>query len=177
MTKTTEAILKKLKELSYNDPLNVIGKVKAVDEGKLTCTVTIDKLDYPDIRLTSIVDSSDVYSYVVPKSNSWVIVSFLEGSETDAFINVVCEIDKIIIRATSIIFNNGENKGLAKVDGLKSKLNAIESSINSLKNALSGWTPVPNDGGAALKSAVTSWAASQLQQTQLSDIENDKIKH
>jgi hypothetical protein len=177
MTKVREEILRKLREMAYQDPNNVIGKIKSVEESDMTCTVTIGNLDYEGIRLSSVVDSNASYSYLVPKLDSWVIVSFLEGSEIDAFVNVVCEIEKIIINATSIIFNGGDNKGLAKVDGLKSKLNTIESSINSLKSIFSGWTPVPNDGGAALKTAINSWAGQTLQQTALTDIENDKIKH
>jgi hypothetical protein len=35
--------------------------------------------------------------------------------------------------------------------------NATNSQLNDLKTAIDGWTPVPNDGGAALKTALTAW--------------------
>ena len=36
----------------------------------------------------------------------------------------------------------------------------VDQQLNDLKGILSGWTPVPNDGGLALKTAITSWASS-----------------
>lgn len=38
----------------------------------------------------------------------------------------------------------------------------IQDDIATLKNILSTWVPVPNDGGAALKTAAASWAATPL---------------
>jgi hypothetical protein len=35
----------------------------------------------------------------------------------------------------------------------------VEEQLNDLKTALNGWTPVANDGGAALKVALTTWIA------------------
>jgi hypothetical protein len=45
-----------------------------------------------------------------------------------------------------------------------------------LKTAISGWTAVPNDGGAALKVALASYYSNQLTVTQLADLANNKIK-
>ncbi len=36
----------------------------------------------------------------------------------------------------------------------------VESQLDDLKSAINGWTPVANDGGAALKVALTAWLAS-----------------
>lgn len=38
--------------------------------------------------------------------------------------------------------------------------NLVQSLFSSLASAINGWTPVPNDGGAALKLALASWIAS-----------------
>jgi hypothetical protein len=38
--------------------------------------------------------------------------------------------------------------------------NLVTAQLADLKSAINGWTPVPNDGGAALKVALTSWLAS-----------------
>ena len=80
------------------------------------------------------------------------------------------EIDKIEI-------NGGKNGGLINIEDLVSHINTIEDDINNLKTAMSGWTPTPQDGGAALKGAVTSWAGQSITKTKKSDIEDDKIKH
>jgi hypothetical protein len=37
---------------------------------------------------------------------------------------------------------------------------AVTSQLADLKTAINGWVPVPNDGGAALKAALSSWLAS-----------------
>src|SRR5260221_3943082 len=38
--------------------------------------------------------------------------------------------------------------------------NLVSAQLAALKSAINGWTPVPNDGGAALKVALTSWLGS-----------------
>ena len=81
------------------------------------------------------------------------------------------------LTSEGIVFNGGKHGGIIKIEELTTKLNTIEQDINSLKQALSTWTPIPSDGGAALKSAVTSWAGKQLQQSKRSDYEDKLIKH
>lgn len=75
-----------------------------------------------------------------------------------------------------ITFNGGSLNGLPKIDDLTKRLNIIEKDINSLKSVFSDWAPVAQDGGAALKTAVTSWASSTLTETKRTDYENTKIK-
>ena len=70
----------------------------------------------------------------------------------------------------------GQMGGLVKVEELVKKLNAVEKDLNSLKQVFQGWVTVPQDGGAALKTAATTWATQQLTETQKSDIENEKVK-
>ena len=76
-----------------------------------------------------------------------------------------------------IVFNGGKLGGIIKIEELTTKLNTIEQDINSLKQSLSSWTPIPSDGGAALKAAVTSWAGKQLQKSKRGDYEDPNVKH
>ncbi len=48
--------------------------------------------------------------------------------------------------------------------------NLVAAQLADLKSAINGWTPVPNDGGAALKVALTSWLASS------SNVSASKVK-
>lgn len=81
------------------------------------------------------------------------------------------------INADDIIFNGGKLNGLVKIDDLTKRLNIIEKDINNLKKVFaSGWTPVSQDGGAALKTAALAWSGSTLTETKRSDYENEKIK-
>jgi hypothetical protein len=58
-------------------------------------------------------------------------------------------------------------------DDVKTELDKIAMDVNDLKTAMSGWTPVPNDGGAALKTAITSWAGSSLT---MSEVGSSKVE-
>ncbi len=73
--------------------------------------------------------------------------------------------------------NDKSNGGLVKVKELTSKINALEASLNDLKSVFGTWTPAAQDGGAALKGAITDWASKELTVTQRTDIENPKVTH
>lgn len=73
--------------------------------------------------------------------------------------------------------NGGTLGGLVIAGDLTNRLNIIERDINSLKAVLTGWVPVAQDGGAALKAAAADWAAAQLTPTQTTDYENKKVTH
>jgi len=93
------------------------------------------------------------------------------GDSDELFIAMFSEIESIKI-------DGGENAGMVKVIELTKRLNAIEKSINDLKNVLKSWTPpAAPDGGAALKALSASWSNTQLEETQRSALENEKIKH
>lgn len=75
-----------------------------------------------------------------------------------------------------VVLNGGSLGGLVKVEELTDRLNTIEKDINSLKQAFSGWTPTPQDGGAGLKAAARNWAKQTLRLTKRGDYENEKVK-
>lgn len=84
-----------------------------------------------------------------------------------------------ILMDDKITLNEGSNNSfMMKIDQVVSKLNRIENSINALKQVFTLWVPVPMDGGAVLKAAVTSWAAQLMQPiTNMNDLKDEKIKH
>ena len=77
----------------------------------------------------------------------------------------------------TITFNGGDNGGLVISQNTADKLAAIETDLNSLKTAVSGWAPVAQDGGAALKGLISGWAGQSFTPTQKNDLENNNIKH
>lgn len=122
---------------------------------------------------------------VYPKVGSYVLVGLLEGLSaglvllTDEVDEVEIKIGERSLQMTSegIVCNGGQLGGLIKIEGLTSRLNAIEDDINRLKQTLSTWTPISSDGGAALKAAAASWSARPLAKTKRGDYENELIKH
>lgn len=76
----------------------------------------------------------------------------------------------------SLTFMDGGFGGLTKTQELKLQLDKTNAVVNAIKNALTTWTPIPNDGGAALKTAAIA-AIGALVVGDYSNIENSKITH
>lgn len=141
--------------------------------------VTVDKVDKDNrtMDVTGVVDQLEYYNVqlglgalcIYPKQRTTCLVGIIEGQETDAFLISADEVDEIVL-------NDGTLGGLVKVRELTERLNLIEKDINSLKQKLSGWTPIPNDGGSALKAALSSYISESIIETQIKDIENERIK-
>lgn len=136
-----------------------------------------------------------------PEVGSYVVVGFVaDGAAGAVLLTEKIESAEIVIGDTSAVmdadglrvdvgdisarldknavtFNGGKLGGLVRVEDLTKRLNIIENDINSLKTAVAGWVPVSQDGGAALKTAVTTWAGEQLTPTTRNDYENKKVKH
>lgn len=157
----------KLRQLSPKQTPLYQGVVRAV-EG-LTCTVEVDGLEIPDVRLRATTSDEDEELLITPAIGSGVVVGSLTGDIADL---VVLSID----RAESIVINGGHLGGLVIVGKLTQKLNALEEDINNLKKVFVSWVTVPNDGGASLKTSVGSWAGKTITKTQESDLANTKIK-
>ncbi|MBD5231938.1 MAG: hypothetical protein HDS66_07310 [Bacteroidales bacterium] len=135
-----------------------------------------------------------------PEIGSFVVVGFIaDGSAGVVLLTEKIESAEIVITDTSAVmdangvrietgdisaqldknavtFNGGSLGGLVKVEDLTKRLNLIENDINNLKNVFTSWVVAPQDGGAALKTAATSWAGLQLSTTQRNDYENIKVK-
>ncbi|HLO59063.1 MAG TPA: hypothetical protein VK172_14700 [Lentimicrobium sp.] len=161
-------ILEKLRDLSRTLPVLVPAVVKAVHESDSTCTIEIDELEFK-ARLNA-AEGSEKGFILLPEVGSWILAGRLD--ETGDYYQVLA-----FTSVTKITLNKGQNGGLVIVSDLVSRLNKIEQDINSLKQVFSTWTPVTQDGGAALKVASATWMAQQLTQTTASDIEDDKIVH
>lgn len=76
------------------------------------------------------------------------------------------------------VFNGGDLGGLINIADLTDRLNTIEKDINNLKKVFAtSWSPVAQDGGAALKTAAASWSGTQLTLTKRGDYEDEAVKH
>ncbi len=159
--------------------------VNSVNEAARTCACTPQgdqyQATFSNVLLMASVDDGILY---IPTIGSTVMVTYSKYNRP--FICLFSSIDKILyivggstlqLIDGSIQFNNGSFGGLTKVETLTEKLNNLENDLNNIKQAFTGWVPVPNDGGAALKTAVAAWAAQTITPTQQNDIENTAITH
>lgn len=130
-----------------------------------------DELEYYNIQL----GTGSIF--MKPKPDTICLIGILEGQEAAGFLLSACELEEITVDAETLInLNAGELGGLVIVGELVKKLNAMEKDLNKLKQVFFGWTPAPNDGGAALKGALASYMSASITETQEKDISNEKIK-
>lgn len=157
----------RLKGLRHKTVVLYQGEVESV-EGK-TCTIHIDGLSIPDVRLRATTKEEDEELLITPAVGSMVIVGDLVGDLSQL---VILAID----RAETITMHGGKLGGLVIAGNLTERLNAIERDLNALKQACSSWVPIKQDGGAALKASIASWAGQRLTETKIRDLENINIK-
>lgn len=124
---------------------------------------------YTEVRKRAGIGEPKKGFLITPTIGSSVIVSRL-GESDELFVELFSDVD-------SIQFNGGKNEGLVKVVELTAKLNSLEKDLNDLKTKLYAWVPVPNDGGASLKTTLTTWFGKKLTETNKKDIQNDTFTH
>ena len=164
------------RELARSEMYCVLCKVNSVDTSARTCEVSPlnGKADLFDVRFQAELSLTEGV-FIEPKVDSTVFVAFINSVQ--AAVVLCSEVENIYIDTQGdTIFNGGTLDGMVKVGDLVTKLNNLENDLNDIKLAVSGWTPVPNDGGAALKLALATWYGQTFPPTQQSELENTKIK-
>jgi hypothetical protein len=145
----------------------VVGTVISVSEDDSTCIVEPLNGDADIEEARYMADISGRTAFI-PEIGSIVVVAMF--SDTAGIIVGYSSVSEIRL--------NGYDKGgIPVAAGLLQKINQLESELNTLKSIFATWVPVPSDGGAALKTAITGWASGTIPTTGLSEIENDKVKH
>lgn len=56
----------------------------------------------------------------------------------------------------------GSADNMVRFSKLKESVDELKNDLTTLKNVFTAWVPVPNDGGAALKTGSASWAGTAL---------------
>lgn len=163
------------RRLARQELYSKICLVTSIDEDERTCVC--DPIDDPDSQIFNVkfqaVINSALGIFIKPKLNTHVIVTFI--NQNAGFISLVSEIDEILINCDSVVFNDGDNGGLINIGKLITQVDKNTAVLKEMQSVFSGWVPVPNDGGAALKASTTSFTS--LPRADLSDIEDTKIKH
>lgn len=165
----------------------IAAKVDAVDEQAYTIDVTpIDEgAEVFDVRLRASLDNKDNGMIQVPKVGSVVLISAINNNWNSAFLSLATELEKLFVKlgdsilevnSKEIIINGGSLGGLIKVEELKDQLNKTNQVVQAMMQTFSSWVVVPQDGGAALKTGMTSALAGKTIGN-YANIENKKVKH
>jgi hypothetical protein len=164
---TIPELIKKLAD-SGDQVYSKVCKVISVDITERTCEVEplSGGANIPGCRLQAAIEQTSGFM-LVPAVDSFVVVTWL--NKNAAFVSMCSDLDEIQL-------NGDQYGGLVIIDKLKAEIDKNSQFLDSLKQILDSWAPVPNDGGAALKTAWTA-ISSTLQTADLSDITNDTVKH
>ncbi|HMG93951.1 MAG TPA: hypothetical protein VK589_28020 [Chryseolinea sp.] len=143
----------------------IVCEVVTVTGATCLCRPIDGSADIEGVRLQAAATNDGML--ITPAVDSIVIVQMI--NDVEGYVSMFSEIQ-------NIKFFNGAQGSLVLINALVEKLNALESDLNDLKQIFSTtWTPVPNDGGAALKTAAATWAADTFTETVAEDIDNEKI--
>jgi len=128
--------------------------------------------DVPSVQLMPEPNDGQL---IIPKVGSAVRVGITQRNEP--FVVMFSEIDTVYMVAESLYqFNDGTFGGLTKTQELKMQLDLMNEQLQAVISSISGWTVVPNDGGAALQSYFGTQIAGKLE-ADFGDIENPLITH
>ncbi len=141
----------------------VFGYIESVN--KKTCSIRDED---SEVVYENIILSKGIT--IIPQIGSMAVACIVPETDFGGFLVFADEFQEII-------HAGGENEGIVKVKELKDKLNALETEFNTLKNLFKTWVTVPQDGGASLKTILSSFAGKTLQLTKRSELENKTIKH
>jgi hypothetical protein len=157
----------------------VIAKEIDWDAKTMTATDLIDDLDHYDIRL------GIGYQFTRPALGSLCLVAIIGKSDVDTILMDAVEVEEIEITDKTgfkwhlnegkLAINGDAFKGIVKAPELKAQIDKNTAILNALQQAFQSWVVVPNDGGAALKTAVAAIPA--MQRADLANIENENITH
>jgi len=155
-------------------------KVTAIDEGARTCTVEPLNGD-PEVFKVKLQADPDLEEgiAIIPAKDSTVIVSFLANNK--AFVSLYSSIDKILIDTPEVIYNGGDNGGLINIEDLVAKLNNLENALNNHITAYNSHihqAPQAPTGTIPTNPPQVPDSSNTISPTtQVSDLEDDKIKH
>ena len=178
MSKIEEKARKAMLGLMVQPETIVTAKVLSVDAQKATCNVDLmDGRQRFDVRLRATEDNDLTGLIQWPTVGSFVLIGQIAKSKQMAVLQcseldrITWKIDNTEMEAnnTEVKFNGGTLGGMVKVNTLLTKINQLEARMNAHQHAY------VSPSGAAVTTPNGTQTISPT--TQLSDLENTKIKH
>jgi hypothetical protein len=127
----------------------------ATNVGETTCDVEREGAPVIyDVRLNAIDDNLESFVTIYPQAGSFVLVGIVENMNTEAVVLRCSEVEKVKIKIgeqrflvdkDGFVFNDGNNKGLLKLDEVIGWMGKVYSDLQTLKTQLSTW-PVAGNG-------------------------------
>jgi hypothetical protein len=175
------------KELLYKNtdeaiPM-ILRRVKVTEvnweEKTMTAIDLLDNLEHLEVRLGmgSVIRR--------PAIESLALIAIIGKEDVDTIMidcDVLEQIEltdqtgfKVDLNAGQMTVNGDSFSGIVKAPELKEQIDKNTKILELIQQVFNSWTPIPEDGGGALKSLVNQFTS--LQRADLSNIENQVIKH
>lgn len=158
--------IKKMAHPIFKDDYGIVCTVDSIDLTLLTCVCSPvnGETSIPGVRLQAQKDNGIV---VLPVIGSKVVVQPL--NEITGYVALFSQVD-------TIAYFDGSFGGWVKATELKTQLDKTNAVVQAIVDTLTGWTPVANDGGAALKAFFPTKLLAKVV-GDFSNIQNSKITH
>lgn len=171
--------------MSLTDELDQFGKLfKYHLKGSQKATlrwVTAETIDWDNQTMTA-TDCDDLpfndvllgvgMVAVKPTIGTDCLIAILEGDEATAFLLYAND-------AELIVYNNGQNGGLANTPELKKQLDKLTARVDGIISAINNGIPASGaaDGGAGLQTSIKAALAQITDKENFGEIEDTKITH
>lgn len=184
MSKVSKDLANAIKGITATQA-GMLGTVTSVDKANNTCEVDVDGNEFGNVRLQSVVDTERKGCRFYPAVDSDVLIVPI-NENGDWEVRLFSEIEQVLfeigdmsfdLSSNGLVLNGGQLGGMVKIESLVTKMNTLESDLNTLKTAFNNWVVAPSDGGAALKTMAATWSGQTITQTQKTDLEDIKVKH
>lgn len=159
----------------------VDGKVTSVDTDAYTCDVEVGDsngaVTIYDVPLRVLIGSR-ASVVEIPVAGSNCLIGFRDSDLGRPQLVSVHSTDKLLINCGSVVFNDGGNGGLVKVEELRQQSEKDKKIIDVLLNVISGSeiTEAGNGAPSSLQSALKA-ALTGLQSGSWDNLADDKVKH
>lgn len=160
-------------------PVQVLpGIVKSVDEQRMTCRVDLKTLpDMLDVRLRASIDGSQSGWLVTPVVNSPVLVALINNDFASAFICAYSEVERLRVLTDDIQLAGENYGGLVKAPELKKQVDKNSLILDLLLQVLATPVTEPGNGSPSALQAALNAALQGKPTADLSNIENQKVRH
>lgn len=173
MTAQEEKLIRGLRGLLKVSAIVETATVISVDAEGLSCDVQLaDETDIPDVRLKAALDNIKDGIVELPKVDSTVLVCLIGNDKQTRFVIACSEVEQVVMF-------NGANGGVVKIQPLVGRMNAIEDKLNDLIGKFKEHKHIGVQTGAGTSGVPDppSLLIDNIDETEIEDLENTKVKH
>jgi hypothetical protein len=151
---------------AVNTKINTENYELSGENAKFTLSSIFEVISSADIKLKALTLLLEATTINIKG------ITNITGATT---INGAATITGAVAMTGAVSMGGGSNGGIPKGGALTTEINKIVTEVNKIRTALVGWTPVNNDGGAALKTRVS--VLTNLSNVAVNNISNSNAVH